>query len=56
MSFFSSLLTGTAACAATATMLLGAAPASADDLDKIKDAGVIRIAMSGAYPPLQLRQ
>lgn len=51
MSFFSRLLTGTAACAATATMLLGAAPASADDIDTIKEAGVIRIAMSGAYPP-----
>jgi polar amino acid transport system substrate-binding protein len=26
-------------------------PAAADDLDSIKDAGVMKIAMSGAYPP-----
>ncbi len=37
--------------AATLALALGAAPAAADDLEKIKEAGKIRIAMSGAYPP-----
>lgn len=44
MSFLSRALTGSALIAAA----LIAAPASADDLDKIKEAGVLRIAMSGA--------
>lgn len=48
MSFLSRALTGGALIAAALT---AAAPALADDLDKIKEAGVIRIAMSGAYPP-----
>lgn len=29
----------------------GALPAVAEDLDSIREAGVMRIAMSGAYPP-----
>ena len=43
-----------AAVAAGSLALAGiaaTAPASAEELDTIKDAGVIRIAMSGAYPP-----
>jgi polar amino acid transport system substrate-binding protein len=40
-------LMGTAV--ATATLLAG--PVAADDLDKIKEAGVLRIAMTGQYPP-----
>lgn len=35
---------------ATAAMLAGPA-AAADDLEKIKEAGVLRIAMTGQYPP-----
>lgn len=41
----------TLTAAATLALTLGAAPAAAEDLDKIKEAGKIRIAMSGAYPP-----
>jgi polar amino acid transport system substrate-binding protein len=45
-------LTGTVAAFAIAGVSLLAAPvAQADDLEKIKQAGEIRIAMSGAYPP-----
>ncbi|NHF72364.1 transporter substrate-binding domain-containing protein [Paracoccus xiamenensis] len=47
MSFISRALTSGALIAAALT----AAPALAEDLDKIKEAGVMRIAMSGAYPP-----
>ena len=31
--------------------MMAAAPVAAEELDTIKEAGVIRIAMSGAYPP-----
>jgi polar amino acid transport system substrate-binding protein len=45
-------LTGAVAAFAIAGVSLLAAPAAqADDLEKIKQAGEIRIAMSGAYPP-----
>lgn len=39
------------AAAATLALAVGATPAAAEDLDTIKEAGKIRIAMSGAYPP-----
>ncbi|SMF22439.1 amino acid ABC transporter substrate-binding protein, PAAT family [Tistlia consotensis] len=46
------LLSGIAALGLLAGVALAAAPqAQADDLQKIKDAGELRIAMSGAYPP-----
>ena len=45
-------LTGAVAAFALAGVsLLATSAAQADDLDKIKQAGEIRIAMSGAYPP-----
>ena len=39
------------AAMATGLAMLGAAPVVADELDKLKETGKIRIAMSGAYPP-----
>lgn len=41
----------TLTAAATIALTFGATSASAEDLDTIKEAGKIRIAMSGAYPP-----
>lgn len=46
-----SLLSVALAAGTFAAAGLGVAPASADELAEIKDRGVIRIAMSGAYPP-----
>lgn len=40
-----------AAGIAVATSLSAATVSMADEMAKIKDAGVMRIAMSGAYPP-----
>lgn len=37
--------------AAACTLLLAAAPARADDLETVKTAGEIKIAMTGQYPP-----
>lgn len=46
------LLSGIAALGLAAGLAFGAAPqAQADDLEQIKEAGELRIAMSGAYPP-----
>lgn len=49
MSFVNRTFSGLAALAVCG--LMAAVPAQAEDLDAIKEAGVIRIAMSGAYPP-----
>ena len=39
------------ALVAASFAFMGISPASADELDTLKEKGVIRIAMSGAYPP-----
>ncbi|WP_372054303.1 ABC transporter substrate-binding protein [Tistrella mobilis] len=41
----------TGVLAAGVALVMGAGVAAADDLAKIKDEGVMKIAMSGAYPP-----
>ena len=41
----------TGVLAAGVALVMGAGVAAADDLAKIKDDGVMKIAMSGAYPP-----
>ena len=45
------LLSGVAALGLIAGLAFGAPQAQADDLAKVKEAGELRIAMSGAYPP-----
>ncbi|CUH82013.1 hypothetical protein [Tropicibacter naphthalenivorans] len=37
--------------AAAGLAIVGMSPAAAEELDTLKEKGVIRIAMSGAYPP-----
>lgn len=52
MGGFAGLRTAVLGCVAVAMLAMGAAsPASADELEGIRERGVLRIAMSGAYPP-----
>ena len=52
MTTFGNIFKTTMAAGSIALMSLGVAQsASADELDSIREKGVIRIAMSGAYPP-----
>lgn len=45
------MLTRITAIAALGAALFAVAPAAADDLEKVKSAGELKIAMSGQYPP-----